>query len=162
MQRQPRVRMDGPSPMLESLEPRLLLSNQPIISEFMAVNANGLKDSASRTSDWIEVYNPSATEQDLTGWKLEDGGHKPWTFPAGTKIGPYGYVLVWAADPPADPAPGELFTGFGLKGDGEYLALLDPSGEPVHEYSPQYPPQTADISYGIGQNIETTPVAPRR
>ncbi|HSH15155.1 MAG TPA: CotH kinase family protein, partial [Verrucomicrobiae bacterium] len=49
--------------------------------------------------------------------------------------------------------PGTLHTSFSLRaGDaesgGEYLALVDPQGNVVSEFSPVYPEQFTDISYG--------------
>jgi hypothetical protein len=46
---------------------------------------------------------------------------------------------------------GELHTGFSLAAGGEYLALVEPDGVTVADhYSPMYPPQVTDVSYGIG------------
>ena len=48
-------------PALESLERRTLLTaSDPIISEFMADNTNGLVDGLGHRGDWIEIYNPNS------------------------------------------------------------------------------------------------------
>ncbi|MGQ9576020.1 MAG: lamin tail domain-containing protein, partial [Thermoguttaceae bacterium] len=139
---------------LEQLEPRLVLS--PIISEFLASNTDpiyGLRDFQGELHDWIEIYNPDAQSVDLTGWKLRDSG-KTWTFPAFT-LGPNQYQIVFASD--KNLTSPELHTNFKLSRDpGEYLGLLDNLGQVVHEYSPSYPGQRDNISYGIGQQIEET------
>ncbi|GAI07816.1 unnamed protein product, partial [marine sediment metagenome] len=47
----------------------------------------------------------------------------------------------------------QLHTNFQLDGDGEYLAMVDPNGIiVVHSYSPEYPEQHRDVSYGRGIN----------
>ena len=44
----------------------------------------------------------------------------------------------------------ELHASFKLGSGGEYLALIEPDGETVaYQYTPEYPDQSADISYGI-------------
>ena len=131
-------------PTLESLEPRLLLSVQPYISEFLADNKTGLTDYQSDHPDWIEIHNPDTQPVDLTGWDLKDG-NTLWPFPAGTTIGPEGYLVVFASGKgkagytPAPPA-GELHTNFKISKDGEYLGLLNPTGTAVSEYNP-FPPR---------------------
>jgi len=54
-------------------------------------------------------------------------------------------------NPYVDPA-GNFHTNFKLDGDGEYLALTYQDGATMaiaHEYAPQYPDQTSDISFGL-------------
>ena len=43
----------------------------------------------------------------------------------------------------------EFHTNFRLSRTGEYLALIDPSGQPVSEFTPEYPEQRPDVSYGL-------------
>ena len=149
-----RAEVEG-HPVLEGLEPRLLLSSQPMITELMAVNTSGLTDGWGETRDWLEIYNPAATEADLTGWKLKDGGNV-WPFPDGTTIGPKEFLVVFASDENSVDPLGYLHTNFKLKGGGEYLGLLDDEGQVVHEYADGYPEQTADVSYGIAQDLDIT------
>ncbi|MGB2823650.1 MAG: lamin tail domain-containing protein, partial [Phycisphaerae bacterium] len=171
----------GITPSFEALEPRVLLSGQPIISELLAINDSGLQDGDGDRSDWLEVHNPGTVAVDLTGWKLEDGNNE-WVFPESWQISPPGdptyyqelltlgpgeYLVVMASGK-GDPAEGYvnadgyyldvagyLHTNFSLKGGGEYLGLLDDTNTVVHEYD-EYPAQTADISYGIAQDIDKT------
>lgn len=50
--------------------------------------------------EWIELYNPTSSEVDISGWKLADGYLSNnsyegiWTFPSDTKIPAGGYILV--------------------------------------------------------------------
>ena len=45
------------------------------------------------------------------------------------------------------------YTNFSLSAGGEYLALVSPGGEIVHQYAPEYPSQRTDYSYGLGQAV---------
>ena len=120
------------------------------ITEFMASNDHTIKDSYGDSSDWIELYNDGDTFS-LSGWTLTDDAKKPqkWHFPdtnffAGT------YMLVWASDRKISIPGEEMHTGFKLSASGEYLGLLDPTGAVVSEFSPKFPQQYEDISYGVG------------
>src|SRR5687767_1947367 len=68
---------------LESLENRLLMAVDPIISEFMAINDNTLEDKDGDFSDWIEIHNPGTEPLNLQGWHLTDDDEilDKWTFP---------------------------------------------------------------------------------
>ncbi|MBT3198999.1 MAG: hypothetical protein HN350_03695 [Phycisphaerales bacterium] len=151
------------TPLLELLEPRLLLSGSLVISEFMARNDTSLADGDGEYSDWLELHNPGAETVDLTNWSLEDSKDS-WTFPANTSLAPGEYMVLFASNgretvesptnPYLDPA-GYLHTNFKLSGGGEYLGLLDDTGAVVHEYD-EYPEQMDDVSYGLAQTVETT------
>lgn len=55
-----------------------------------------------------------------------------------------------------------LKASFKLDAQGEYLALVEPNGKTiVHEFTPVYPTQKADISYGIA-NLGQMPAASER
>lgn len=120
-----------------------------VISEFLASNKEGLKDSFGENSDWIELYNDGETFS-LKGYGLSDSAKDPlkWTFPdtnfvAGT------FLLVRASDRDLAVPGQELHTNFKLSTGGEYLGISDPEGHPLHEYAPKFPMQYDDISYGL-------------
>ena len=88
---------------------------------------NELLAKSDITDDWIELYNKSSSEVDLSGWNItDDAGSEevPWPFPAGTKIEAGGFLLIWANDGEG----GELSTDFKLSKDGETVTLLDGDG----------------------------------
>ena len=125
------------------------------ISEFMASNNSTLIDGYGDDPDWIEVYNSTASAIDLSGWYLTDdqGDLQKWPFPAGVLLGSGEHVLVLASSKDEadhiDPS-GFIHTTFALSSGGEYLALVMPDGATVvSDYSPVYPPQSGDISYGL-------------
>ena len=143
---------------LESLESRVLLAGEPIISEFMALNSDGDQDNYGNRSDWIEIYNPGTTPVDLAGWHLTDDKALPtqWTFPAVT-VPAGGFLRVWASERGDNNVGFPLHTNFRLGGDGEYLALIQPDGTPTSEFDP-YPAQRPNVSYGLPQSGATTPL----
>ncbi|MGI9244046.1 MAG: lamin tail domain-containing protein, partial [Verrucomicrobiales bacterium] len=122
----------------------------PEISEFLAVNRSVLADGDGNFSDWIEIHNPAPSAVDLSGWHLTDSEQDliRWTFPAGSVLGAGAYEIVFATGDPSPP-PSEWHASFSLDGGGEYLALVRPDGlTVVSDFSPTYPAQRSDISYG--------------
>jgi len=134
-----------------------------VINEFMAVNDTTLQDEDLDYSDWIEIHNISSNTVDLSGWYLTDKSNdlQKWTFP-GTNISSGGFIVIFASSKDRAVAGSELHTNFKLSGNGEYLGLVRPDGVTVeHAYSPEFPEQDADVSYGLGQDMtETTLIAP--
>jgi len=136
------------------------------ISEFMADNEDALLDEDGESSDWIELHNVSGVSVDLAGWQLSDelGGLSPWVFPSVT-LPADGYLVVFASG--ESRLGRELHADFKLSTDGEYLSLSPPGGAaPTSEFSPSYPSQLEDVSYGttasgpLGYLAEPTPGAP--
>lgn len=130
-----------------------LLRGQPVITEFMADNDSVLMDEEGEYPDWIEIHNPGDTAVNLVGWHLTDKADSPtkWTFP-GVTLEAGGYLVVFASgEDRTDPA-GTLHTNFSLSAGGEYLGLIEPDGVTVaSEFSPEYPAQVEDVSYGVTQ-----------
>ncbi len=146
--------------MISRLASHLLLSTcvsitcvfaqDPVISEFLAINESGLADGNGEASDWIEIHNPGAGDIDLTGWHLTDSSEDliRWTFPAGAVIAGGEYALVFASGDVTPPSS-EWHASFSLSGSGEYLALVKPDGVTVtSEFSPMFPKQRKDVSFG--------------
>jgi len=132
---------------------------QVVITEFLAVNDNGLVDENGDRSDWIELHNPSGAPVNLAGWRLTDDAADltKWTFPA-VALPPNGYLVVFASNKDRTNAAAPLHTNFRLDGDGEYLGLVKPDGITVADaYAPAYPPQQPDVSYGWTVHLQ--PVA---
>lgn len=114
------------------------------INEFMASNVNTINDpDFGETGDWIELYNPTATPIDLTGYGLTDDltDASKWVIPAGTSIPANGYLLIWA-----DDANSGLHTNFKLSSSGEAVGLFAPDGTPVDAVI--YETQQTDVSFG--------------
>ncbi|HNS22343.1 MAG TPA: CotH kinase family protein [Sedimentisphaerales bacterium] len=125
------------------------------ISEFMAVNDTGLDDADRDESDWIEIHNAGADRANLQGWYLTDsaGNLAKWQFPE-VFLDPDAYLVVFASGKDRRDPAGELHTDFKLSGSGEYLGLVRPDGVTVvSEFSPAFPPQAPDVSYGLVETI---------
>ena len=60
---------------IEMLEPRQLLSANPLISEFMASNTKTLVDYYGKYPDWLEIYNPDTAAVDLVQLAIEERRH---------------------------------------------------------------------------------------
>ena len=135
----------------ETLEPRRLLAGEPVvISEFMASNSDTLPDSSRQYNDWVEVHNPTDELVQLADWRLTDdpADLAKWRFPAVDL--PAGETMVVFASGQAQSDPEhELHTNFRLSADGDYLALVRADGSIAHSFGPDYPPQFADVSYGL-------------
>ncbi len=143
--------------LLGAAAPPDLPAGDVVINEFMAANATGLADEDGDHSDWIELYNQGAVAVDLEGWCLTDDAADPakWRFPPIT-IESGGHLLVFASGKDRRDPAAPLHTGFRLSADGEYLALVMPDGATAaHEFSPSFPPQRTDISYGFVRAVST-------
>ncbi len=141
--------------LIEQLEKRVVLATTPVISEFLASNSGGLTDSDLESSDWIELYNPTSSPFDLSDWALTDDPDdlNQWLFPAVT-LEPNDFLVVFASGQNRAISGQELHTNFRLGSAGDYLALVQPDGTVVSEYSPTYPQQTTNVSYGLSFNVE--------
>ena len=141
----------------------MLAAANLVISEFMATNVTTYSDYSGEYPDWIEIHNLDSTTVDLSDYSLTDSASnlQKWTFPS-TTIAPDGYKLVFASAPLdsngdvidnyVDPL-GFAHTNFKLGSDGEYLALVyeDPATHVVSivdEFTPEFPEQYPDYSYG--------------
>ncbi|MFT7680253.1 MAG: hypothetical protein ACI8QC_004259, partial [Planctomycetota bacterium] len=100
--------------------------NRVVINEFVASNLTGVVDEFGEREDWIELYNRAPYPVDLSGWTLSDDPQKPgkWALPAGTVIGPKGYLLIWADN---DELQGPLHASFKLASTGESVLLSLPA-----------------------------------
>lgn len=120
-----------------------------VINEFMAANSGTLRDSDGDWSDWLEIWNPTSMEVNLAGYFLTDKATEPQLWPLPAEVLPAGgYRLIFLSDKNKISGTGEWHANFKLSKDGEYLALTGPDGV-VQEFSPAFPPQDDDVSYGL-------------
>lgn len=122
-----------------------------VISEFMAINSANLQDEDNEFSDWIEIQNTGDSSESLKGYYLTDNtlNLTKWKFPE-IKLDAGMFLVVFASEKNrVDPAK-TLHTNFKLSGSGEFLALVSPDGKTIiSAFSPQYPVQEEDVSYGF-------------
>jgi len=145
--------------MLTLLLPTFLLAQSVRINEFMALNNSTITDADGNYSDWIEIFNPTTEAVSLENWSLTDDRNTPqkWLFPA-VSIPADSYLVIFASGKDRQNPIQELHTNFKLSGDGEYLALIDSTGNPVSTFDPAFPAQQPDISWAFfdGDYFSTT------
>ncbi len=119
------------------------------ISEFMAENNGVIRDEDGDKSDWIELFNSSAQTVSLRGWALTDDATdlKKWVFPSST-IAAGARLVVFASGKDRTNTASRLHTNFKLDSGGELLALINPSGVSESAFSPAFPIQRKNFSYG--------------
>ncbi|MDB6174040.1 MAG: hypothetical protein JWL59_3351 [Chthoniobacteraceae bacterium] len=120
-----------------------------IISEFVASNWNGINDEDLESSDWMELWNPTATAVDLSGWHLTDDLGLPmkWRFPSRI-LQAGGRLIVFASGKNRTPVSGNLHTNFELSAGGGSLALTNGAGQLVSGFE-NYPEQRVNVGYGF-------------
>ena len=144
---------------LEALEPRLLFSAVPLITEFLAVNNDGLEDEDGSNSDWLELHNAGDMALNLNGWFLTDDASdlNKWALP-NVSLAAGDYMVVFASGEDRAVAGSELHPNFKLGSGGEYLALVESDGSTIaHEYTPAFPAQSGDVSYGLAFDNPSSP-----
>jgi hypothetical protein len=95
-----------------------------VINEFMASNDGIVKDEVGEAEDWIELFNITDKDINMSGYYITDNplNLKKFKFPANTIIKAKSYAIVWADE---DQEQGPLHTNFKLSASGEVIYLLD-------------------------------------
>lgn len=115
------------------------------INEFMASNATTICDSFGSYSDWIELYNSTDTDMDISGFGISDNLSQPmkYRFPDGTTIAAKGYLVVFCSGNEG-MQNGELHAPFGLRSYGEDVVIANRAGRIIDSYS--FKNQETDVS----------------
>ena len=118
-----------------------------LVTEIVSSNKYSLVDEDVGTPDWIELYNPTGADIDLTGYGVSDNMKKlhKYVFPEGTVIHAGEYMVIYAGSNNGVTATTIPCTGFGLSKSGDYLFLTDPYYNLIAEM--QIPSLVSDISY---------------
>ncbi|UCE06653.1 MAG: CotH kinase family protein [bacterium] len=126
----------------------LLAQHDLVISEFMADNESVLRDTTdNKFDDWIELYNASPADINLSGYYLSNFSSSPtqWPFPD-LSIAPGEFLLTWADN---DSGAYGLHTNFKLNKNGEFLGLYSISGaDTIAIDTLTFGAQIANVSYG--------------
>lgn len=113
-----------------------------LFHEVMAENAT--VTFGTNYPDWVEFFNPGATNVDLAGWSFsDDGNERKFVFPP-TNLPPGGFLIVWCDND--TNAPG-LHSGFVLNKTGESLALYDAATNRIDAFT--FGLQAQDKSVGL-------------
>ena len=129
----------GPGPALESLEPRLLLAADVILSEIMYQPFTDLGQPEDYGEEFIELYNRGDAPANLLGWQFTDGIN--FEFPDVT-IAPAERLVV-AANPNVFHTNYPSITNYvsqsgwegHLSNSGEQITLKDDTGDVVDRVS---------------------------
>ena len=124
------------------------------INEFLARNANGIRDNMGEREDWIELHNKNTASVVIGGMYLTDSEAEPtrWQIPANTVLAPGAKLLIWADD---EPSEGPMHATFKLSGSGEEILLFDTDGRTLLDRV-AFGQQQPDISTGRFDDGGTT------
>ncbi len=130
--------------------PLATLVNAPsttvVINELLAKNDTINTDEEGEFDDWVELYNTSDQDIELTGWRIGDARLacvEPWPIPDGTVLAGNAYLLIWAD---RDSEQGDFHADFKLSAtEGEVVSLIDGEGQLVDEVV--MPGMEADVSW---------------
>jgi hypothetical protein len=134
-----------------ALPPHMPAADDLVISEFMALNFSTLADEDGDFPDWIEIHNRGTNTVQLLNWSLTDNAANlnKWRFPA-TNLQAGAFLIVFASGKDRRVPGAPLHTDFELLGSGEFLALVRPDGTVATSFSPKFPSQVPDVSFGFG------------
>jgi hypothetical protein len=99
------------------------------INEIVANNINMVVDEAGAYGDWIELYNKSQNNINMTGYALTDreATLAEWKMPNNTILPANGYLIVWADDKNVT-TQNNIHSNFKLSSNGEKVYLVTPEG----------------------------------
>lgn len=119
-------------------------NNNLIISEVLPSNTYTIKDIDGDYSDYIELYNGTNNDIDLTGYYLSDSIVDPtkWQIPS-TIIKSKEYLLIFASG--KNYQDKELHTNFKLDKEGETVLLTTNNGNIISKV--EYSNANNDVSY---------------
>ncbi|MBT7789723.1 MAG: M6 family metalloprotease domain-containing protein, partial [Calditrichaeota bacterium] len=116
-----------------------------VINEFQSNNNNTFRDPEGEYDDWIEIYNGTNGEVDLTGHTMSDDAEEPdmWLFPDATRIPAADFLIIWAD---RDMEQNGIHANFTLNQRGETVGLWAPNGDEIDIVD--FGEQQADWSLG--------------
>ena len=123
-----------------------------VINELVATNLSGILDDDNETGDWFEIHNRGAEPVEVGGYSVTDDPDEPGKFVLPSRTIPaQGYLVVFATGKDRRPVSGEIHANFGTDADGEFLGLYSSDSPRIELFSfrPEFPPQRADVSYGL-------------
>ncbi len=117
--------------------------NHLLLNEVQTGNKGITTDSAGRTPDWIEVYNPTGKAVDLNGWRIAMAGRQH-VFTHPIVVATKSYRVLWC-DGRTDEGPDHI--AFKLAREGGALLLIAPDGITIADVF-SYPEVPGDVSIG--------------
>ena len=122
-------------------------SGLPQFSEIMTSNHAAFDHPDYGTVDWVELYNPTDGDIDLSGYGFTNEIKRSfrYRFPEGTVIKSGEYLLLYCTGGTEQSDNDPFCTGFNLSADGEDLFLINPNNVEADEV--HVPALEADTSY---------------
>ena len=116
------------------------------LNEVMSANASACYDENGETGDWVEIYNASSGDVDITGWVLTDRASRAirFTFPR-RALRPGEYAIVFCDGVLKNGENDTYHAPFRLSALGDTLMLFDAHGTVVE--STNVPPLGDNESY---------------
>lgn len=128
-----------------------VLWQELVVNELMADNTtdSGILDANNEADDWIELYNNTTTDIDLSNFYLSDDLDDifKWNFPLGTSITAHDYLMIWADK---DEVQAGIHSNFKLSKAGEALYLSYEDGTVIDSLS--FGVQSTNLSYARRPN----------
>jgi endonuclease YncB( thermonuclease family) len=87
------------------------------------------EDGSTLNDEWVEFDNTGSTDQDMTGWSVEDGAGHHYDFPSGYTLTAGGTVRLHTGSGTDSSTDGDLYWGSGS-------AIWNNSGDTVYLYEP--------------------------
>ena len=117
------------------------LIGQVVVNEYSASNLTLYTDNYDLEEDWIELYNTSETDLDISGYFLSDKEDNPtkWIIPGGTIISANGYLVFWCSGRD-ESSESNFHTNFKLKqtrNNIEHVVFSDPDGNIINDFELQ-------------------------
>jgi hypothetical protein len=115
-----------------------------VINEAMSANKGVCLDDKGKSSDWVELYNPSDEDVNLSRFSLSDVAYDPdlWTFPDIT-LKAHGYIVVFLSGKSKKDTD-SLHASFKLNAKGDKL-ILSAAGTVINTVV--LPPMADNVSY---------------
>ncbi len=115
-----------------------------VINELLSSNSSTATDEAGEFDDWLELFNNSSEEIDLSGSFLTDDPSNitKWSFSENSKIKPGEYIIVWCDE---NKMQGKYHTNFKLSSSGETVWFLNRDSILLDSVS--FGNQTKDIAF---------------
>lgn len=123
-------------------------------SELMSANQTYLKGPYATTCDWLELYNASDAEIQLSGYCLTDNKGNLSKYPLPEKVlGPGEYCVILLSEDMTNLRSGYAAMPLNLSSDGETLYLTKAGTVEDYVFLPEL---STDISYGRSGGAEYT------
>lgn len=120
---------EGADAFLATLTADTAESNGVYINEFMASNASTLLGPDGTYCDWLELYNTTGADIDLSGFGISDNPAQPlrYVLPAGTVIRAYSPLLIYCTGREGISSV-DIEVPFGLAAYQEAVVFSTPQG----------------------------------